>query len=339
MRGARLSRLAETPVNRTDQVLRMNEPFPTDQAGPTPASAAFDRSRLARGIAAGAGAALIWGLQSVVSRQSVAEGLTAGDVTVLRFAVAGLVLMPLALRMRPFAIGALGLRRALTLTVLIGPLYSLLLVGGAAFAPAIHASVIASGANPVLAMLVGVLYARERAGPLRALGALMIVCGLILFSWHALVDAGARQGAWRGDLLFCCNAVLFVTYARLVQAWNVPARAATTTVSVLSLLTLPLWAFALSSGFAQASAIAILWQALVQGLGVGVVATLLFTACVELIGPVRAAMFIPLMPITTAVAGALMLSEWPQPLEWAGTAVVLAGMALAFAAPVTRYPK
>ena len=311
----------------------------TPSTTPASAAAAADRGRLARGIAAGAGAAIIWGLQSVVSRQSVAAGLTAGDVTVLRFAVAGLVLMPLALRMKPFAVGALGLKRALVIAALIGPLYSLVLVGGAAFAPAIHASVIASGLNPVLALLVGVLFARERAGPLRAFGALMIVGGLFLFSWHALADAGAREGAWRGDLLYCCNAILFVTYARLVQTWNVPARAATTTVSVLSLISLPLWAFAVPSGFAQASASAILWQALVQGLGVGVVATLMFTACVELIGPVRAAMFLPLMPITTAIAAAVMLAEWPQPLEWTGMAVVLAGMALAFVAPVTRFPR
>ena len=317
----------------------MTKPLPPERPGAASAPATSDRSRLTRGIAAGAGAALIWGLQSVVSRQSVAEGLTPGDVTVLRFAVSGLVLLPLALRMKPFAIGALGLKRAIVMAALIGPLYSMVLVGGAAFAPAIHASVIASGANPVLAMLVGAVFARERTGPLRALGAVMIVSGLILFSWHALVESGAREGAWRGDLLFCCNALLFVTYARLVQTWNVPARAATTTVSVLSLLTLPLWAFALPSSFAQASAAAILWQALVQGLGVGVIATLLFTACVDLIGPVRAAMFLPLMPITTAFAGALMLSEWPQPLEWAGMIVVLAGMALAIIAPVTRFPK
>jgi drug/metabolite transporter (DMT)-like permease len=316
----------------------MPKTSPADPTGRAPAPALADR-RLLRGIAAGAGAAMIWGLQSVVSRQSVAAGLTAGDVTVLRFAVAGLVLMPLALRMKPFAVGALGVKRGLVLAALIGPLYSLVLVGGAAFAPAIHASVIASGLNPVLAMAVGIMFARERAGPLRALGALTIVAGLILFSWHALVDAGGRAGAWRGDLLFCCNAVLFVTYARLVQTWDVPAQAATTTVSVLSLMSLPVWAFLVPSGFAQASIAAILWQALVQGLGVGVLATLMFTACVELIGPVRAAMFIPLMPITTAVAGALMLAEWPQPLEWLGMAVVLAGMALAFIAPVTRYPK
>src|SRR3569623_3137802 len=211
----------DTGIGRSAQavtaVSRKTKPSETIPPPPARPPSAAEPRRLARGIAAGAGAALIWGLQSGVSRQSVAEGLTAGDVTVLRFAVAGLVLMPLALRMKPFAIGPLGLTRALTMAVLIGPLYSLVLVGGAAFAPAIHASVIASGLNPVLAMLVGAIVARERTGPVRALGALMIVGGLLDFSWHALADAGAREGAWRGDLLFCFNTVLFVTYARLVQ--------------------------------------------------------------------------------------------------------------------------
>lgn len=302
-----------------------------------PPARAADR-RLVHGIAAGTIAALIWGVQSVVSRQSVAEGLTAGDVTMLRFLAAGLVLLPIAARMKPFAVGTLGVRRALILAALTGPLYSLFLIEGAAFAPAIHASVIASGLNPVLAMLLGAIVARERAGPLRAVGALTIVVGLILFAWHALTDAGVRAGAWRGDLLFALNATLFVIYARLVKAWDVPARAVTTTICVLSLLTLPLWAWAVPSGFAHATAAAIAWQALYQGVAVGVVSILMFTRCVELIGPVRAAMFIPLMPVTTAVVGALVLGEWPQPMEWLGMAVVLAGMVLAFAAPVTRFP-
>ena len=94
--------------------------------------AATGRARLVRGVAAGMIAALIWGGQSVVSRQSIPEGFTAADVTVLRFLAAGLVLLPLALWMKPFAIGPLGLTRALVLTALIGPLYSLILIGGAA---------------------------------------------------------------------------------------------------------------------------------------------------------------------------------------------------------------
>jgi drug/metabolite transporter (DMT)-like permease len=102
---------------------------------------------------------------------------------------------------------------------------------------------------------------------------------------------------------------------------------------VLSLASVPLWLWAVPTGLSGASLAAILWQGLYQGVAVGVVSILLFTRCVALIGPVRAAMFIPLMPLTTAAAGMLVLGEWPQPLEWAGMIVVLAGMMLALGGP------
>ena len=306
----------------------MRSPLAAETPSPDAAAAAA-RRRLLHGIAAGVGAAAIWGVQAVVSRQSVAEGLTPADVTVLRFLVAGLILLPVAWRMKPFAVGPLGLKRGLLLALMIGAPYSMVLVAGAAYAPAIHASVIASGLNPVLATVLGVLVARERPGAVRVVGAALIVVGLVLFAWRAFDDGGGRAGAWRGDLLFATNATIFVIYARLVTAWRVPARAATATICVLSMLMLPLWVWAAPSGFAQASFGAILWQAVYQGGAVGFGSMLLFTRAVELIGPVRAAMFVPVMPLTTAVVGALVLDEWPQAMEWAGMAVVIAGMALA----------
>jgi drug/metabolite transporter (DMT)-like permease len=59
----------------------------------------------------------------------------------------------------------------------------------------------------------------------------------------------------------------------------------------------------------------------------------LFTHCIDLIGPVRAAMFIPLMPVTTALVSALALDEWPVPTELAGMIVVIGGVVLALHGP------
>jgi drug/metabolite transporter (DMT)-like permease len=126
---------------------------------------------------------------------------------------------------------------------------------------------------------------------------------------------------------------MFMLYARLVKAWKVPAQKVTTTVCVLSLATLPIWGWAMRSGLWQATATSIAWQALYHGVGVGIIATLLFAYCVEMIGPVLAAMFIPLMPLATAVIAIFSLGEFPQVMEWAGMVVVLAGMAAAFAGP------
>jgi drug/metabolite transporter (DMT)-like permease len=61
-----------------------------------------------KGLAFGTLCAVIWGIQAVVSRQSVADGMTAVDVTILRFVGAGIALLPFAIRLRPFPVGVLG---------------------------------------------------------------------------------------------------------------------------------------------------------------------------------------------------------------------------------------
>src|SRR5260370_14094019 len=94
--------------------------------------------RFWKGLGLGILCALIWGVQAVVSRRSVLDGLSAADVTILRFLVAGAVLLPVALGVRPIIVGELGSRRALALTVLAGAPYTLLLVRTRALAPALH---------------------------------------------------------------------------------------------------------------------------------------------------------------------------------------------------------
>ena len=106
---------------------------------PSPRSTLF-------GFACGAGAALIWGIQAVVSRQSVADGLGPVDVTVLRFLTAAICLLPFALaRLKPFPVGRLGWKKALVLTLFAGAPFSTVLVGGSTFAPALHTAVLRRG--------------------------------------------------------------------------------------------------------------------------------------------------------------------------------------------------
>lgn len=118
------------------------------------------------GILCGLLTAIIWGVQSVVSRHAMLIDMTPADVTILRFVSAAAVLLPWALRnMRPFPVGSLGWPRAWVMALLIGPLYSLILVGGAHFAPALHSSIISPGLIPVFTALLIFLVTGERAGP------------------------------------------------------------------------------------------------------------------------------------------------------------------------------
>jgi drug/metabolite transporter (DMT)-like permease len=289
------------------------------------------RSAFWKGLGLGLLCALIWGVQAVVSRRSVLDGLSAADVTILRFMVASLVLLPTALGVRPVIVGELGWRRALALTLLAGAPYTLILVGGAAFAPALHNAVITPGLIPVMAMLLGFLVLGQRPGVMKLAGIGLILAGIPVFSWDALTGTPAREGAWRGDLLFVLSSVMWAYFGLLAGRWNVKPIAATAGIAILSLLGTPLWAMLVPMRLFHASMPAIALQAIYQGLLVGVLATFLYMRVVMLLGSVRAALFLPLVPIVTALTGAILLGEHPSISELAGMLIVVAGMALALA--------
>lgn len=282
-----------------------------------------------KGMAFGMLCALIWGIQAVVSRQSVADGLSAVDVTILRFVGASLVLLPFALRMRPFPVGGLGWRRALILTCMVGAPYSLILVGGATFAPAIHSAVISPGLIPLMSVLQAYLFLGERSAASRLIGIAIIMIGIGIFSYEAIIGAGAREGAWRGDLLFALTGTLWATFGLLARRWQMDAVESTTAVCILSLVSMPLWAWALPVHLMNASLTSIVVQTLVQGVLVGALSIFLYARCVALIGPHRASLFVPLVPIVTAIGGVLVLGEQPSILELVGMATVIGGMAVA----------
>jgi drug/metabolite transporter (DMT)-like permease len=274
-------------------------------------------------------------VQAVVSRRSVIDGLSAADVTILRFTVASLVLLPVALRQRPIVVGELGWRRALVLTSLAGAPYTLILVGGAAFAPALHNAVITPGLIPVMAMLLGFLVLGQRPELTKLAGIGLILAGVPVFSWDALIGTPAREGAWRGDLLFVLSSVMWAYFGLLAGRWNVRAVAATASIAILSFLGTPIWAMLVPMRLFHASIPAIALQAIYQGALVGVVATFLYMRVVALLGSVRAALFLPLIPIVTTLTGALFLGEKPSALEFAGMLMVVAGMALALRSRAT----
>ncbi len=286
------------------------------------------------GILCGLLTAMIWGVQSVVSRHAMLIDLTPADVTILRFVSAAAVLLPWALRhMRPFPVGSLGWRRAWGMALLIGPLYSLILVAGASFAPALHSSIISPGLIPVFTALLIFLVTGERAGRMRLIGLGVIVLGIGIFSRDALAMTPSRPDAWIGDLLFVLIAFLWAIFGLLARRWNVSSLEVTAASCILSVPLLVIVALVLPIHMARAPFAELLLQALYQGVLVGVVALYLYARSVETLGAARATLFLPLVPIATAAASALLLAEVPSPTEIVGMAIVVAGMLIAFRSP------
>ena len=288
------------------------------------------------GILCGLLTAVIWGVQSVVSRHAMLIDLTPADVTILRFVSAAAVLLPWALRhMRPFPVGSLGWPRAWVMALLIGPLYSLILVGGVHFAPALHSSIISPGLIPVFTALLIFLVTGERAGRMRLIGLGIIVIGIGVFSRDALAMAPSRPNAWVGDLLFVLIAFLWSIFGLLARRWGASSLEITAASCILSVPLLAIVALALPIHMARVTFAEILLQALYQGVLVGVVALYLYARTVATLGAAKATLCLPLVPIATAAASALLLAETPSPAEIVGMAIVVTGMLIAFRSPST----
>lgn len=286
------------------------------------------------GILCGLLAALIWGGQSVVSRHAMLEGMTPADVTILRFLAAAAVLLPWAAwRVRPFPVGSLGWPRAWAMALLIGPLYSLILVGGAYFAPALHSSIISPGLIPVFTALLVFLVLGERAGRMRLLGLGVILAGIAIFSRDALAQTPSRPDAWIGDLLFILIALMWSWFGLLARRWQASSVEITVASCILSVPLLAIVVLALPVRLSEAAPAEIALQAVYQGVLVGVVALYLYARSVAMLGAARATLFLPLVPVATAASSALFLSEQPSPPEFVGMAIVVAGMLIAFRSP------
>lgn len=286
------------------------------------------------GILCGLLTSLIWGIQAVVSRHAMLIDLTPADVTILRFVSAGAVLLPWALKnMRPFPVGSLGWPRAWIMALLIGPLYSLILVGGAHFAPALHSSIISPGLIPVFTALLVFLVTGERAGRMRLAGLGIIVLGIGIFSRDALAATPSRPDAWIGDLLFVLIACLWSIFGLLAKRWGASSLEITASSCLLSVPLLAIVALVLPVHMARAPFAELLLQAVYQGVLVGVVALYLYARTVATLGAARATLFLPLVPIATATSSALLLAETPTPTELVGMAVVVTGMLVAFRSP------
>lgn len=309
-------------------------------APPPPASAplaaspmgapAPSRAAVRKALALGLFAALIWGGYLAYSRYGVTQGLEPPDFALLRYGVAGLVMLPWLLRRGFFTLAGVGWPHGLVLTFCAGPLFMLLLSAGYLFAPLAHGTVIPPSVMVVSTMLLAGLVLGDWPPKTRLIGIAVIVTGLACVAGGGLLTSKGEQ-TWIGDILFATAAPLWAVFTVLQRRWGHTPMQATAVMSVLSMLFL-LPPFVIFAGFDRLLAIPrhdLVLQIVVQGLLSGVLAVVAFAAAVQLLGASRSAVFPALVPGTGILIGIPLTGEWPSPLQWLGIGLVTAGLIVA----------
>jgi drug/metabolite transporter (DMT)-like permease len=286
------------------------------------------------GIICGLLAAAIWGSWPVVSRLGVQGTLSPYDITALRYAISGVLLLPFLWRRgnRRLVLG-----QTIILTFGQGVPLVLLAVAGVSLAPAAHAGVIMPSAMLITSALGSRFLLGDRIGMINLLALAAVLAGGLLIGWQGLSHFGDRE--WLGDLLFAAAGMCWGIYTVATRAWSVDAVQGAALVSVTSLICYePLYVLFGSPTLFHAPLSELLLQGVFQGLFAGIFALVFYTQSVTILGATRGALFGGLVPIFTMIFGVFILAEVPNRLELTGFAIATIGMICALRTPQTSVP-
>src|SRR5262245_14298619 len=200
----------------------------------TPAAA---RGSIAIGIACGTGAAACWAAGFVAARHGIAIGLSPADLALHRYVWSGLALLPLVPLNAAVELRAVGWWAALVLTLLNGPLFSMISYAGFLLVPLGHGALIQPSSAALTGLLLATLFLKEPLPVARAAGALIIVAGLMVIAGEALTTIGTH--GLLGDLAFATAGMMFGTFGIMLKRWRITAIRSVAIVSVLSLAYVP----------------------------------------------------------------------------------------------------
>ncbi|HSV24619.1 MAG TPA: DMT family transporter [Xanthobacteraceae bacterium] len=279
------------------------------------------------GTACGIGAAIFWACGFTAARHGIAIGLSPFDIAFHRYAWAGLVFLPGVLRSGIGNLKGIGWHRGFVLAVLGGPGQAVVSAAGFLVVPLGHGGVIQPSCAALGGVLLATLILREHLPAVRVYGAIIILVGLAVIGHEALTTIGAN--GLLGDFSFALAGLMFAMFGVLLRRWRIDPSRASTVLSALTLLYVPIHA----AMFGFTRMVAAGWfenatQAIVQGVFSGPLAIYLFARSVTLLGASRAAVFAALVPAATLVVGFLTLGEAPSLAQVVGLAIVLVGFRL-----------
>lgn len=260
----------------------------------------------------------------LISKFGLRTALVPWDLAALRFAVAGLVMLPAVVK---HGFLGLGLRRVLLLAGSGGLGFALCAYWGFALAPAHHGSALIHGTLPLTTALVSCILLRTWPNRWQLSSSIAIAIGAAAIVGTSIFRESDSLAI--GDLLLLSASVCWSCFGVLSDRWRPPPFAAAALVAVVAAtLYLPLYLIAGVGQLHEAALRDIAQQAVFQGLAIGVGSILAYSTAVAAIGPSATALAAAAVPALTATGAVLFLGESLATSEVIGLAMVTLGIAL-----------
>lgn len=270
---------------------------------------------------------LIFGSNFVVSRYAVMNGLTQYDLLALRFATAGLLLLPVFLRPGLATCGGVGWTRGFWLLLTSGFPMTYLMMTGLTMAPAAHGATIGPGVVTLIGIMGSVVLFGAVLSRRLIVGVVGVLSGLACLAIAG--STGATTGTLWGDLCFLGVGLLWGFYPLLVQYWKIDGLKGAAIVSVLSMAYLPFYFVFFFRGFDIAPWWVLGFHALYQGVINIIIGLWIWGWASHVLGAAIVGRFPPLIPVVGTLLAIPVLGEIPGPLQLTGFALIIGGLFIA----------
>lgn len=263
---------------------------------------------------------VIWGGFTLSSRLNAQWGISAWDITALRFALAFCILMPILIYKKDTAF--LWHKEPFLLAMIGGVGYCLTSYTAFHYVPAAHAAIFLNGFVPLCTAVAAWLLFKEAFDGHTWLSLLIMLSAVAGMSVLMYQETGVAFGL--GDGLFFISAIWWGVFTVLLRHWKLSAWHSMAGVAIWSAIVyVPIYMLFLPKNLSTPTPIHLFGQVIFHGIFVVIIATLAYVEAIKRLGAFKTGSIVTLAPFMAAILAVPLLGEPLSPAIMCG----LLGMA------------
>ena len=248
----------------------------------------------------------IWGGFTITSRLNAQWGISAWDITALRFALAFCILMPILIYKKDTAF--LWKKRPFLLAMIGGVGYCLTSYSAFHYVPAAHAAIFLNGCIPLCTAVAGFLLFKEPFDRHTWISLMIMLAAIGIMSFLMYQETGIAFGF--GDMLFFFSAIWWGIFTVLLRQWKLSAWHAMTSVAIWSALVyVPIYLVFLPKNLTEPQPLHLVLQMIFHGIFVVMIATLAYVEAIKRLGAFKTGSIVTLAPFIAAILAVPLLNE------------------------------
>ena len=258
---------------------------------------------------------VIWGGFTLSSRLNAQWGISAWDITALRFALAFCILMPILIYKKDTAF--LWHKEPFLLAMIGGVGYCLTSYTAFHYVPAAHAAIFLHGFVPLCTAVAAWLLFKEAFDGHTWLSLLIMLSAVAGMSVLMYQETGVAFGL--GDGLFFISAIWWGVFTVLLRHWKLSAWHSMAGVAIWSAIVyVPIYMVFLPKNLSTPTPIHLFGQVIFHGIFVVIIATLAYVEAIKRLGAFKTGSIVTLAPFMAAILAVPLLGEPLSPAIMCG---------------------